>query len=97
MAIPYRKHDISSICTSTRKRFDAMRDDEFAAQCARDQAVFDAEWRRWLSQYDDNGNLKPGLFGTSEYIPNRSISFLCMSSDEQCAYVISEKKRMGML
>lgn len=97
MAIPYRKHDMAAICASAKKRLDAMSDEEFDAQCVRDQAIFDEEWRRWLSQYDDNGDLKPGIFGTCGYIPNRSISFLSMSTDEQRAYVISEKKRMGLL
>lgn len=89
--------DLSGFDEFEKKYLASVSDEEFDVQCARRQAEFDDEWCRWLSQYDDNGEPKPGLRGTCDYIHNRSISFLRMSDDEKRAYILSEKKRMGLL
>lgn len=59
------------------------------------QAGYDAWKIAWLSQYDEHGILKPGIFSTRAYIPNREHGFMSMDSDAQAEYVVNEKRRLG--
>lgn len=97
MPIPYKPRDMVAIGRYVRECLETTSDEEFEERRKRDQAIFDGEWRHWLAQYDDDGNLRPGVRGTPDFIPNRSIAFLGMSAEERKVYILSEKKRMGML
>lgn len=61
------------------------------------EARFEERWKQWLSQYDDRGYIKPGVRQSPDYIPNMSVGFLDMSVDERAAYIVEEKRRMGLL
>lgn len=61
------------------------------------QAGYDTWKIAWLSQYDEHGVLKPGIFGTRAHIPNREHGFMSMDPDAQAEYVVNEKRRLGLL
>lgn len=61
------------------------------------EARFEERWKRWLSQYDDRGHIKPGARLSPDYVPNMSVGFLAMSVDERAEYIVAEKRLMGLL
>lgn len=97
MPIPYKPLDMKKIVVQIDEDCRNIDESIGVRRRAEAQDEYDEERKRWLDQYDDTGHLKPGLFGTAEYVPNRSISFLSMSPDERAAFVVAEKKRKGLL
>lgn len=55
------------------------------------------EWLQWLAQYDETGHLKPEFQHDINRIQIRAYGFLSMTHEEQAAYIVSEKKRLGVL
>lgn len=93
MSIPFEPVDMRGVVVQ-------LSEEDEGAMCARwkaSQDAYDEHWKKWLAQYDDAGHLKPGIFGTRNYIPNRHHSFLSKTEEERAAFIVSEKKRLGVL
>lgn len=95
--IPFDADLEQRIMNAPRIDFSPVDEAACGKEWAEDHAKCDEELKRWLFQYDDSGRLKPGIFGTRRHIPNRAIGFLSMSDDKKAAFIVSEKKRMGLL
>ena len=75
-----------------------VRDEEsFDRAEAMAQAEYDAEYRKWLSYYDDEGRLKrsargdPGYNASMRHVPIR------LTDEEAAAFIVAEKKRLGVV
>lgn len=97
MPIPYMKHDMKKIAKMVDRDMAGLTEEDCEHAVQESYARSDAELKAWLAQYDDEGRLKPGIFGTRGYIPNRAYEFLSLSEEEKAAFVISQKKRLGLL
>ena len=96
MPIPRDSIDMDAVMERLKRR-PRMSDAEMAADCERAQREYDEEQKKWLAQYDSEGHLKPGILGTSAFIPNLNMNFLHKTPEQQAAYIVAEKKRLGVL
>ena len=96
MPAPRHSFNMDAVMKRLREQ-PRMSDAEMIADCERAQREYDEEQKKWLAQYDSEGRLKPGILGTSAYIHNLNLNFIDMTPEEQAAYIVAEKKRLGVL
>lgn len=97
MPIPYRKHDMKKIAEMVDRDMAGLTEEDCERIIQESYARSEAERKAWLSYYDDSGHLKAGAREDPGFVPNRTYPFLAMSQDERAAFIVAEKKRMGLL
>lgn len=95
MPVPVRRIDMKAVSERMHAKPEKT-DAEIEAELEQYRMAGEKRWKKWLSQFDSEGHLKPGIENTAGYVPNMSPYFLRMSEEEQAAYVLSEKKRFGV-
>lgn len=86
-------------CIRNAPKIDPSKFDEeaFERKSEEAQAVYDAEYKKWLSYYDGEGCLKPGARKDSGYMADMPYTLVNMTDDETAAFIAAEKKRLGVV
>ena len=93
MPIPYKRYDMKKIIAAVER----VRPEEADAMVANARRRGRENLLGWLARYDEHGHLKHEFEGDLEYLYMETYEFLSMTADEQAAYIVSEKKRLGVL
>lgn len=59
--------------------------------------VCEAEYKKWLSYYDDDGRLKPGARKDPGYNASMRYVPIRLVDEERMAFIAAEKKRLGVV
>ena len=95
MAIPF-EWDTGAISRRMKSRPKRTKE-EMDARDREDAAGHETDLLEWLSLYDSNGHRRPETESESRSMFEMQLSFIAMSSEEQAAYIVAEKKRLGVL
>lgn len=92
--------DMDRVVKATKAVLD-MDPDELAAELKANEEAgqerYDTWLKTWLAQYDSNGELIPGIYGTEKYVRNMDLGYLALDYEARKQYIISEKKRLSVL
>lgn len=96
MPIPV-DHEMLAHIRSMPKIDPAKFDEEaLARKFEEDRVVCEAEYKKWLSYYDDDGHLKPGARKDPGYVAGVHYTSVSLDDDETAAFIAAEKKRLGV-
>lgn len=79
------------------QELEELSDEELDQELAEQQKYFDDKERSWLSNYDSNGKLRPGVILSRRDYSTGHFMLRGVEPEDEAAYIVSEKRRLGVL